>query len=310
MQGQAAHRPGTATRTDRGRARDVRAEKLLEHRRLVAPVSVANIARNARAEPDRAARWRPMRHALWELVEPHLSPGARVAVVGAGNADDLPLTRLADRAGQVVLFDLDETAARAARRREPRVLRSRIDVSRFDVTAGAADAIVLAAVNEQVPWFSVVPERPLPGAPYDLVVGDLLYTQLLFPALRDSGAPRARIEPFLSRYGPPLTRGVVARLHASAPGGHVVHLHDPLLWQPDRRQSFSLDDVLTHARSDIDAALRLVAKGTGPTYADPRAALTALGLPMSETRLWRWPFAEDVEYLVAAVLSSDRRPAD
>lgn len=286
-----------------GTARAARAARTLHDRRLRAPVAVANVARNARGEPDRAARWRVARDALWGLVDSHLAPDARVAVVGAGNADDLPLTRLADRAGRVVLFDLDDTAARQARRREPRALRRRIDVSRIDITGGAADAIVLSAVSEEVPWFPVVPESPLPGSPYDLVIGDLLYSQLLFPALSDAGLPSIRIDSFLRRYGPPLTRGVVARLHASAPGGQVLHIHDPLAWQPDRRQPFSLRDVLALATINSDAALRLAHTGSGPTYADPRIALKAFDLPVLEARLWGWPFANDIDYLVSAVLA-------
>jgi len=284
-------------------ARAARAVQTLHDRRLRTPVAVANVARNARGEPDRAARWQVARDALWELVDSHLPPDARVAVLGAGNADDLPLTRLANRAGRVVLFDLDDTAARQARRREPRVLRRRIDVRRIDITGGAADAIVLAAATEEVPWFPVVPESPLPGSPYDLVIGDLFYSQLLFPALNDIGVPPNLIDSFLRRYGPPLTRGVVARLHASAPGGHVLHIHDPLAWQPDHRQPFSLHDVLALATINSDAALRLANTGSGPTYADPHTALKTFDLPILETRLWRWPFAHDVDYLVSAVLA-------
>ena len=63
--------------------------------------------RNARAEIDRHARWAPARDALWQLLDTHMHHDTRVAIVGAGNADDLPLTQLARRAREVTLLDLD-----------------------------------------------------------------------------------------------------------------------------------------------------------------------------------------------------------
>jgi hypothetical protein len=266
------------------------------------PARWANIARNARAEADRPARWRPARDALWQLLDAHL-PAARVAVVGAGNADDLPLTRLASRATEVVLIDIDAPAARAGRRREPRRLRRRIGVIEHDITAGAADAIAAAAARGDVPNPPPVPEAPLPGAPYDLVIGDLLYSQLLYPALLDLDVLEARRRAILARYAPPLTRGVVARLHASAPYGHVLHIHDPLAWWPGHPQPITLAPILGAARSDPVAALRLAARGRGPHESDPRHALAAFRIPIRATALWRWPFAPGVDYLACATLS-------
>jgi hypothetical protein len=204
----------------------IRARASLAGRRLRSPSRVANSARNARAEVDRHRRWGPARDALWEFVEPHLADGARVAVLGAGNADDLPLRRIAARAGSVSLIDLDERAARAARRRLGLRRRRRVEVIAHDVTGGVADRVVVAAMLGEAPARTTAPEAPLPGAPYDLAVGDLLYSQLLYPALLDLGVEERRRAAFLRRYAPRLTRATVARLHASAP--LVIHLHDPL----------------------------------------------------------------------------------
>ena len=113
-------------------------------KRLGAPATHANTARNARAERDRHVRWAPARDALWEFLDVHLPDGARVAILGAGNCDDLPLERIAGRAGGVNLIDLDTRAIRAARRRLPRRLRCRIDVVEYDVTGGVADVIAVA----------------------------------------------------------------------------------------------------------------------------------------------------------------------
>jgi hypothetical protein len=281
------------------------------------PALRANVRRNARAEPDRPRRWRPARDALWNHVQPYLPVGARVAILGAGNADDLPLTRLAGRAAHVTLFDLDRHAARAARRREAMRLRRRIEAVELDATDGAADAIARAAAAG--PAFPTLADRaaaPLPGAPYDLVIGDLLYSQLLYPALHDLGVPEARRRSFLARYSPLLTDLVVARLHASAPNGHVTHLHDILGWWPGHHQRMAVGTLLRHAASDTAAALALARRGVGPHESDPRTALRRLGATPHATGLWEWPFNPDVTYLVCATTmpgplpTGDARPRD
>ena len=44
---------------------------------------------------------------------------------------------------------------------------------------GVADRIAIAAAHAQLPAATTITEASLPGAPYDLVIGDLLYSQLL-----------------------------------------------------------------------------------------------------------------------------------
>jgi hypothetical protein len=278
------------------------------------PTRVANAARNGRAERDRQRRWGPARDALWAFVEPHLAAGARVAILGAGNADTVPLRRSAARAGSVALLDIDPRASREARRRVPWRARRRVEAVEHDATEGAADRIVTAALYDEDPGEVSVAEAPLPGAPYDLAIGDLLYSQLLYPALLDLEVEEERRRDFLRRYAPALTRAVVARLHASAP--LVVHVHDPLAWYEGHEQPVELDRILGLAEAGdgdaaraeveaggIDAALADVARGLGPVESDPRAALRDLGIEPRATALWRWPFTEGVDYLACATLA-------
>lgn len=281
-----------------------RAEQALASERRSAPATVANTSRNARAERDRHARWAPARDAFWNLVGPQLEHGARVAVVGAGNCDDFPLDRIAARSPQVTLIDLDTHAVNAGRRRLPRHVRQRVTVIGHDVTHGAADAVAAAAGRAHVPVLPVIPESPLPGAPYDLVIGDLLYSQTLYPALVDLNVPSARTAAFVARYAPALTRSIVARLQISAPGGRVLHVHDPLAWWPGHPQPVPLEQILALAKLNPDAALRLAARGRGPHHSDPRSALRGFGIPIDETALWRWPFSSHVDYLVCATVTN------
>lgn len=48
------------------------------------------------------------------------------------------------------------------------------------------------------------------------------------------------------------------RLHASAPQGHVIHVHDPLAWWPGHSQPVRLDEILAVADAgDHDVAIVL-----------------------------------------------------
>jgi hypothetical protein len=267
------------------------------------PASRANKQRNARATAARLERWRPARDSLWALLDPFVAAGARVAVVGAGNGHDVPLRRLAERAERVDLIDLDARAARGARGRLPAGLRERVAVVRQDVTAGIADELARVAARGDLPAPREAPLEPVGAGAYDVVIGDLLYSQLLYPALRDSPLQPERVGVVLARIDRPLVTSVVRRLHASAAGGVVVHVHDPLGWWAGHPQRVTLEEILEAAETDCDAALVLVARGHGPTACDPRAIALELGCEPVATALWRWPFQEGVDYLACATVT-------
>jgi SAM-dependent methyltransferase len=255
----------------------------------------ANAANNARGDGARRRRWKPARAAAWALLDGEVACGARVAVAGAGNGDDLPLLRLARRAGRLDLIDLDARALAGARRR---AIRAR--ALEQDLTGGAADA-VLAGVAPPV----AVPATPIGDGPYDVVVCDLVLTQLLYPALKAAGRMTgAQIDAVLLRDGQRITDGVVARLHAAAPGGTVVVLHDLLGWWDGHRQPFTLDELLA---GDPAAALTLARRGSLPYGCDPWLATERAGAHVTRTALWRWPFAPGADYAVFGLVTRRRR---
>ena len=146
-------------------------------------VRAANAANNAKGDGARRRRWRPARAAAWALLDGLVARGARVAVAGAGNGHDLPLVALARRAGLLDLIDLDPVALRSARRRTlalPALGRGALRALVQDVTGGAADAIVAAAPGRAAD--AAVPATPVGDGPYDVVICDLLLSQLLYPA--------------------------------------------------------------------------------------------------------------------------------
>ena len=262
-----------------------------------APATVANIRRNARAELDRGARWAPVRGACQAFLAGYVGHGDTVAIIGAGNGDDLPLRWLAARAGRIDLFDLDVDALHTARRRLPWRLSRRVRLCALDITDGAADTIVRAARERETPVVRSPTTAPLSDAPYDLVVGDLFYSQLLAPALGDIGLDERASIDLLSRHGQPITDAAVTRMHASAPAGVVVHLHDSLAWWPGHEHSITVGQALERATRNPDPA-HVLAGSHGPIGCDPRPALPPERILRSAW--WRWPFATDVVYLVCA----------
>jgi hypothetical protein len=145
---------------------------------------------------------------------------------------------------------------------------------------------------------------PFGEGPYDVLIGDLFYSQLLYPGLRDAGVSADRIKLALSTYGPALTGLVVSRMHASAADGIVVHIHDPVGWWRGHEQPFTLDHVLAVARHSADDALALLQSGSGPEGTNPRHALAALGIPILRTAFWRWPFGPGTDYLACATVAA------
>jgi hypothetical protein len=264
----------------------------------VSAVRAANARRNGRAASDRPLRWRHARAELWRVLDPLLASGARVAVVGAGNADDLPLTRLATRAAEVHLVDLDVAAPRRAIARERRELRRRVTALEQDVTGGAADRVAGDVVAGRPVRDDGVPREPIGTGGYDVVVADLLYTQLLFPALLDAGVVPERRTPALRRHGQHLTDAVVRRLHASAPGGHAVHVHDVAGWWPGHDQPLTPQQVL--AAEPGPAAL--VHRLGRPAGCDVGGSIRLTGDRVTSQRWWTWPFAPDTTYLVQALV--------
>lgn len=268
------------------------------------PATTANSRRNAAARPDRRSLWTPAQDACWELLDPLIAPGSSVGIVGAGNCDDLPLTRIAERAGRVDLLDLDPAACHGAIAHEQRTVRPKLQALEVDASGGHADRISAAIAAGRVTQLPAPDWSPIGDGPYDVVIGDLFYSQLLYPGLRDAGVPDERITLALANYGPALTGLVVSRMHASAPDGVVVHIHDPVGWWGGHAQPFTLDHVLAVASRSADDALNLLQTASGPEGTNPRLALAALGIPILRTSFWRWPFGHGTDYLACATVAA------
>jgi len=187
--------------------------------------------------------------------------------------------------------------------REPRAeVRRRIGIHRCDVTAGTADRIARAVRLGRRPQLQSRAPRPVGSGEYHVVIGDLLYSQLLYPALLDASVPGNWTRDALALHGPALTHAVVSRMHASATDdGRIIHLHDVVGWWDGHPQPVSVEEILAQER--LGDAFALISLCRQPVGTDPRASALRLGARVIDTALWEWPFASDARYLVCATVT-------
>jgi hypothetical protein len=256
----------------------------------------ANVSSNRNAPGATLERWLPAARSLWAVLAPIIPVGGRVAIVGAGNCYDLPLEAIARRAGRVDLIDIDHEAVRGGIARLPEDLRDHIEILIEDITGGAADDIVAAMRDWHEPLGLGVPATPLGEGNYDVVVGDLIYGQLLGPGLRRAGVPESVLIRALDMHAPGLVSGVVARMHASAPEGRVVHIHDLICWSAAWEHAHTLEAVL----HDPDSTLNDLG---GAWLIDPCRLLDDTTAQAESIHYWHWPFLPGSDYLVRTVVA-------
>ena len=264
--------------------------------------------RTRRATPPRGptagSLWVTAQGACWELLDPLIAPGAIVGIVGAGNCDDLPLTRIAERArprrparprpGGLPRRHRARATDRAHEdpgpggRRQRRPRRPHLGGGRGRSRRRSADGPTGA--------------RSATG-PYDVVIGDLFYSQLLYPGLRNAGVPDERIMLALANYGPALTGLVVSACTRARPTAssststtrRLVGRH---------AQPFTLDHVLAVAGPVGRRGAGAAPDRLGPGGHESSFRPGALGIPILRTSFWRWPFGHGTDYLACATVAA------
>lgn len=258
----------------------------------------ANRSNNAMHQQLRLDRWSGVRDRLWELLEPLIDDGARVALIGAGSCDDVPLRRIVGRAGVVDLVDIDGQAMERARTRVDPALRPQVVAVELDVTGGCAEQVLRAVRDEApLPDSLPLPRGPIARGGYDLVVGDMLYTQLLHAGLIALGIEQERQRSIMRRYDPPVVRALVERIESSlAPGGHAVHVHDVACWSNTHPQPVALPEAL----ADPELAWERLRRHDG---CDPHLALQSGAGRILGHAWWEWPFEPNKQFLVRATVT-------
>lgn len=274
-----------------------------------ADVSGAAVARavnahnNAAYQELRFERWTQVRDSAWDLLQQHLPEGGSVLLVGAGNCDDLPLRRLAAVAGRVDLVDFDPGASARAISRVPDEHVDRVQAIELDVTGGGVDELLRALRDDEpLPWMLDLPRGPMGDGPYDLVVGDMLYTQLMHPSLLALGIPLDRHPALMLTYDPQLVTALVQRLQASAtPAGTVVHVHDVACWTDTHPQPLTVEQVLDRPEAGWARLER-------HDQCDPQLVLEQLRTVWSQTAWWHWPFEPAKDFVVRATVTRGSAP--
>lgn len=243
-------------------------------------------------------------------------PQGRLAILGAGNCNDLALEAIVPRYERVRLVDIDREAIERARERLPEAVAARIDLQapvdlggglselgRFrkrPATAAELGALPGAALRAGL---DAVPDR------FDVVASTCLLSQLVHGCQELLG-PR---HPQIQEIGCAV---VVAHMRLCTellrPGGTALVITDmvssdtyPLeeLW--GERPPWMMVDELEATGNHLS--------GTTPTFlrrilnTDPAVAPNTLAVGLEEP--WLWTLSEEETYLVYA-LRFERRPVD
>jgi len=127
----------------------------------------------------------PHRQRIDSILERLSDREKSLAILGAGNGNDLQLDRLIERFGRVSLLDCDSPAMARACQRLPARAAADIERIEFDVTGcfGALDAAISAdgplAPHDVITTLGSRPAAPPPGSPFDRVVSLCMLSQLI-----------------------------------------------------------------------------------------------------------------------------------
>ncbi|MBC7462231.1 MAG: hypothetical protein H7287_12790 [Thermoleophilia bacterium] len=215
------------------------------------------------------------------------------------------MQRVAERAASVTLVDIDPEAAARAQARITGKAQAGIEFLELDVTDGAAEVIVASIVaGAGHPTNLDPPTDAIAGGGFDLVLGDMLYTQLLQPALVQLRLPGPQQLEYMRAFDGLLTEALVQRLQRSAsPLGKVVHVHDVACWSGVHSQPVELAEAL--ATPDLSwARLRR------HDQCDPQLALERLGVLTVERGWWEWPFEPNKRFLARGTVAVAGLPSD
>ena len=234
-----------------------------------------------RSQAQRAANrstrenWRSFtrhRNRVMELLGDESRRQGKVAILGAGNCNDLDLVQLASECGEIHLFDLDREAMEGALLRqgvseEPNIhLRDDLDLSGLSDSEHATG--------------------PGPAADFDLVGSTCVVSQLLETVSRvyPPGLHRDRMMLQVRDAHVRLVTGLIA------PGGTGIMVTD-------------MADADSSAVPEPVSASELARKGSHFLGLDPKGIRQALGAVrnLKESEPWTWQLDAVRRYLVHAV---------
>jgi hypothetical protein len=251
-----------------------------------------------------ARRYRPHREQVMSLLLGAVRRDDAVAILGAGNGNDLDVAALCNRAGSCTLVDIDRDALDGilgSSGEEPRNLH--VDVRDVTGVAGMIDAWSTTddrAIDMLVMALADGPS--LPESSFDVVASCCMLSQLASQAIAPIGStrhPRALEVALAVRDAHLVLVATMLR-----PGGRGLVLTDVASTDGDPAIGDAGDAELAALLERIEGGGRCFA-GTAPTgiafalREDP--SLAPLVEDVAVHAPWRWQLLEDRAHLVAAV---------
>jgi hypothetical protein len=239
--------------------------------------------------------------------------GETLAVLGAGNCNDLDLPALAARFREIHLVDLDEEAVRRARDRQPPevasklVLHAPVDLSgAFDRLAAFKTKPATPAEQARLPRESV--EKILAALPgrFDVVLSACMLSQLMHSCYVALGIEHPQLQTMAAALALAHLRSLSALV---APGGTGLLVTDTISSETYALEELWGDQPPLALLDQIDRANRTLS-GTAPSFLkkilrdDPEIAPLVSAPRLLEP--WLWRFTEEMTFLVYA-LAFDRR---
>jgi hypothetical protein len=243
-----------------------------------------------------------------EAAGPANDAGGTLAVLGAGNCNDLDLVALAARFREIHLIDLDEEAVRAAQARQPPevarklVLHAPVDLSgAFDRLAAFKARPATLAEQAHLPAASVAKILAAVPGPFDVVLSACMLSQLMHSCYVALGLKHPQLHLMAAALGLAHVRALVA---LTAPGGTGLLVTDTISSETYALEELWGDRPPLALLEEIDRANRTLT-GTAPSYLRrllrDDADIAARIRPASLVEPWLWRFTEEMTFLVYAL---------
>jgi hypothetical protein len=236
------------------------------------------------------------------------APGQTLAVLGAGNCNDLDLLALAARFREIHLVDLDEEALRRAFDRQPDEVKRRLVLHAPVDLSGAFDRLAAfkskpASPTEQARLPAAAVEKilqALPG-PFDVVLSACMLSQLMHSCYVALGLQHPQLHLMAAALGLSHLRSLAALV---APGGTGLIVTDTISSETYALEELWGDRPPLQLLDELDRGNRTLT-GTAPSFLRrilrEDAEIAPLVTPPRLVEPWLWRFTEEMTFLVYAL---------
>jgi hypothetical protein len=233
--------------------------------------------------------------------------GQSLAILGAGNCNDLELAELAGAFREIHLVDVDQEALRRARSRQPAAVASSLVLHAPVDVSGAFDRLTTfrrkpptMAELSRLPQVASERARAALGVTCDTVLSACLLSQLMHSCFVELGGAHPSLQAIAGALAGAHLRTLLA---LTRPGGTAVLVTDTV-----SSETYPLDELWGEQEpAALLERLELkqnVFSGTGPTFlrrlALEQQVAALLAGPPQLISPWLWRWGETITYLTYA----------